>query len=80
MVKVKCLYGTFKVDKCKLEIIDSMADSIIKTAFNGSMKLGPAGPSAGDPDMVIAKRMLKCFPNTGEILEHKYKPDPDVVY
>jgi len=80
MVKVKCLYGMFKMKKCKLEIIESWAPEIIITAFEGSMKIGPPDPSEGDPDMVIARRMFKCFPATGEIIEHKYKPDPDVVY
>jgi hypothetical protein len=81
MVKVKCLFGIFKINNCKLELVESRADSIIKTAFDGSMKLGVGDPSAGDPDMVIAKRMLRAFPATGKIIE--YKPpeiDPDVVY
>ncbi len=81
MIKAKCLYGSFTIDGCKLTIDEAWFPKVIETAFRGSRKIPIGGPSAGDPDMVLAKRMLGYFPGTGEIIE--YKPpeyDPDVVY
>jgi hypothetical protein len=80
-MKAKCLYGDFTIDGCKLTIDKAWAPEVIETAFRGSRKIPLGGPSAGDPDMVLAERMLAYFPNTGKIIE--YKPpeiDPDVVY
>lgn len=81
MIKVKCFYGHFTVDGGKLTINKSQSAEVIESIFKGYKKIPIGGPSAGDPDMVLVRRMLKHFPASGKIIE--YKPpeyDPDIVY
>ncbi len=82
MVKATCILGTFIIDGCKLEIIDSWAPAAIKKTFTRVKKLGVGDPEDGDPDMVLAKRILEAvLPPSGKIVE--YKPpeiDQTVIY
>jgi hypothetical protein len=81
MIKAKCIYGSFTIEGCKLTIDEAWFPKVIETAFTGSRKIPIGGPSAGNPDIVFAKRVLKYFPGTGKIVEYKPpKLDPDVVY